>query len=209
MEDFIKEGKTVGLVLDLSLRHDANGERILDVVKKKLVEIVRNSLEDDVDSLYLYHPDLVEVLYNHGDQISAISNYETDGWQFNVEAAMKQTMYVVAGEDRDNRKYLILITDRLIRKSPINKALFINEKDHLGCNLVVIGVGDRYDKNMLDQMAKINSAIQYFHISQPFSLADIFPKESNDGRDCKHQLGNDSIQLWNQNICDTSCQLDQ
>ena len=83
MEEFKEEGKAVGLIFDISLRHDNQGKRIIDVVKKSLVEVIRKGFEDDVDSLYLYHPDLIDCLYNHGEQTSAIGNYESDGWRFN------------------------------------------------------------------------------------------------------------------------------
>jgi hypothetical protein len=179
VEDFPAEGKAVSLVIDVSLRHDDIGVRLINTIKKQLTELVCSSFEEGVDALYLYHPSLIETLHHHGDQISAIGNYETDGWKFNVEIALKQALYVIASEDDDLKKYLVLITDRLDSRSPIDKALFINKKDRIDCHLVVVGIGDRYNKKLIEQALQDTGAT-HIHLPHPSQLSEAFLKEKPD-----------------------------
>lgn len=135
--------KCVGIVLDVSLNHTPGGRRILDVVKNQLREFIRNNLINGGDVFYLYHPQLVETLRSRGDQVCAVANYETNGNKMDVEFALKQTLYVLAAEDEDLDKTVILISDRIGPEYSryLKKFHRLNEVDEIECELFVIRVG--------------------------------------------------------------------
>lgn len=154
--------------------------RLIDTIKKELIKLIRKSFDDGLDALYLYHPELAESVYKLGEQTCVIGNYETDGWTFNTGHALKQTLYVVGAEDCDLRKYVILITDRLANSHTIEKAIFLNKKDMLDCNIVVIGIGDRYDREFFEQTLK-NKPATHIHLDHPSELLNAFLKEKTHG----------------------------
>lgn len=180
MEDFAAEGKTVGIIIDVSLRHDKQGRRLIDSIKKALISVVRELVEDDVDLLYLYHPQLVDCMSRHGDQFCAIGNYETDGWAFNLPIALKQTMYVMASSDIHDRKYVIYVTDRLHDRAPLDKAFHVNQKDMLDCHFYVVGIGDHYNRTLVRQVTEDQPAT-YLHLDHPSELTPSLFKEYANG----------------------------
>lgn len=173
MEGFSEEGKSVGLILDLSLRLSQDKRRIIDGVKTAMVEVLRSNFEHDVDSFYLYHPEIVEAVTQLGEQVCAVGNYETDGWRFDLDYAFKQTLYVLEAVGEHDRKYLIYITDRFQNSVPVEKAFFINRKDRIDCHFVMIGVGALYNMNVLNELSeKYNGS--FYHIDHPSELKQIF-----------------------------------
>lgn len=179
MEEFSEEGKIVGVVIDVSLRHDDKGKRILDSVKKSLIELVLNYLEDDVDQLYLFHPDLVESLSNHGDQLSAISNYETDGWDTDLVYATKKTLYVLANHGLHCKKYLFYITDKLKSNFHLEKLLHLNNKDLIDAHIILVGISNFYDQQLCQSLS--DERFEYFHIDHPSELVSKVFKEPCNG----------------------------
>jgi len=156
----------IGLVLDLSLRHTPKGERIIDVVKRQMVQYVRETIEGE-DLFYLYHPHLLEPTENVGQIVSCIDNYETDGWAFDLESALKVAFYVVSAEDEDMEKKIILITDRLQTPQPVNKLLMLERRDQTGCQIVVVGVGNSYNRTALEA---IGGSVRLIHMDVPVDL---------------------------------------
>lgn len=152
-----------GVVLDLSLAHEVDGKRRLDNVKKQLVQFIREAVADVEDSLYLYHADLVDTMIKNGDQVSAVSNYETDGWKFNISNALKQTLYVIAAEDDDYRKILILVTDRIDNTTPLKKAMRLNEVNGYEVKFLVVGIGGRYNKDEVGQLAEQDGTLAHLY----------------------------------------------
>lgn len=188
MQDFRNEGKAVGLVLDLSLRHEAGGRRLLDVVKEQLVELVRLHFEDGLDAFYLYHPELVDSVYKCGEQTAAVSNYETDGWQFNVGQALQQALYVVACEDYTLRKYLLYVTDRVRGSAALEQLLSLNRKDGIDAHLVLVGVGDKYDREGLDCAALLgrsDGSVTVLHLPEPSQLLASLTEETHGQEDSR------------------------
>lgn len=157
--------KILGLVFDLSLRH-MNNHRIVDAAKRSIVQYTRTF--DDDDGLYVYHPELTEVLYNRGDQISAIANYETDGYRFDLSYALKHTLYVLGSQDYDITKTLCLITDRLSGADSINHLKKLNDKDDLRCEILVIGISNKYCKNALAGDCGENAVC--VHVDEPSQI---------------------------------------
>ena len=173
-----EEPFVVGIVLDLSLRHTKDGQRIIDGVKDQLVEYVRTF--DYVDLFYLYHEDVVDVVEGRGKRIHAVASYQTDGFEFDLSYALKQTLYVVGSEEDDKRIYLI--TDRFSEKSikAIRKIEMLNEKDGLDCKIYVVAIGDRNNQKAL---GSCDEGIQSVVLSDPSELYSCLTEEISDGAD--------------------------
>lgn len=128
-------------MLDLSLGRTPDGKkRVIDVVLKQLIEFVRETMEEE-DLLYVYEPESLGVHETRGNQISAIANFETDGYKIDLPYALKQTLYIIAAEDA--KRSICLITDRTSPEqvSAIKKASKLNDKDDWDCRFLVIGIG--------------------------------------------------------------------
>jgi hypothetical protein len=175
------EAKSLGIVFDLSARLEKERRRIVDVIKKNMIDIVRKCLIDGEDSMYLYNPDLIDTYFKHGEQVCAIGNYNTDGYSFDLSMALRQTLYILMSEDEDFQKYLLFITDRLSDEFPLEKAFNINKKEKIECKFILVGVGDYYNKNILENYAKKENAF-YIHLNNPAELKFPQIKEYLDGK---------------------------
>lgn len=155
--------KILSILIDVSLRHTQKSSRILDHVKKALTEIIKTF--DDDDGLYLYHPESIKVVYKRGEQIKTVACYETDGYKFDLGYAFGQTLYIAAAFPEDTRTVLY-ITDRYskIQNYSIKKVLTTNEK--LGCGIMVVGLGEFYDKEDLSSFG----GIKFVHIQNPLDI---------------------------------------
>jgi hypothetical protein len=184
MEGFTKSGKVVGVVIDVTDRLDDTGRRTVDTVRKALIEIVKKGLEDDVDCFYLYHPEIVELTYRHGDQFSAIGNYETDGYRFDLRQALKQTLYVIGSEDYDLQKYLILISDRIEDDVALRKVIQLNRKDMFDIHFIFVGIGNGYSKKALDVASKLgeeDQSVTCLYLKNASELPSLLLKEKENG----------------------------
>jgi len=132
------DSRVLGAVFDLTLRHAPDGVRILDHVKQALIKYVRDVFEDD-DVFYLYHPDIIESMTKVGQEVSSIANYESDGWEFDLNFALTQTLYVLDAEHFDFQKKLFLFTDRF-NPRPIQKVVKLRDKDMIDCDVVVFSI---------------------------------------------------------------------
>jgi hypothetical protein len=167
VDDYVTNiARVLGTTLDVSLMH-TNGRRTLDVVKKELVDFVREVMDGE-DLFYLYHPDLVDPVYDVGKMVSAIGNYETDGWVFDLRYALKLTYYVIAGEDEDAEKMLLFITDRAQDEVAIDKILTLKKREDSDCRFVFVGIGRHYCKDLLNR-----SEVTYIHLDDPADLNQI------------------------------------
>jgi hypothetical protein len=170
----------IGIVFDMSLRRGSNKQRNIDNVKHGLIEFIRNNLEED-DMMYLYHPEIIEVEDKVGAHVGAISNYKTDGWKFDVNMALQQTLFVISGVPCEKRT-VILITDRLSDVAPLKRIWSFNKKDDLGCRIVCVDIGSHLpDVDFLE----------VFHV---FDSSDLF-----DSTLFKEIIHGENI------ICSTSC----
>jgi hypothetical protein len=203
MENFEREGKSIGLIFDISNRHSDSGRRIIDVVKKRMISIVKKLFEDGEDSFYLYHPEIIESVILHGDQVCSIGNYSSDGWKFNLGIALRQTLYVLMAEDLTHRKYLFLITDRFNDAHQIKKAIQINFKEMIDCNFIIIGIGKNYNHKDLKELSELPE-ITYLHIDQPEELEPCLLKEKKDGQNqscCETNERCERVQLTSGHNC--------
>ena len=132
--------KVLGLIIDMTLEHHQK-RRLLDIVKEQVIKYIREDFIDD-DQFYLYHPEVVEVLWRLGEQVAAVGNYDTDGWKFDLEYALKQTLYVVGAEDVDSPKLLCVVSNRQRDSWLYKKILRLNDKDGYGCNVLHIAIGE-------------------------------------------------------------------
>lgn len=172
MHEFTEPNKAVGIILDISIRHDSNGNRLIDEVKKSLIDLVMGYMEDDIDLMYLYHPDVVDVADKHGLQCCHINSYDSDGYLFNLTFALKQTLYTLAMQDISwsTRKYIFLITDRLNESYSLATISKLNQKDLVDAKIVVVGIGNMYDKTM------IPDDVIHIHLNHPSELCDKLTK---------------------------------
>jgi hypothetical protein len=203
MEEFQEEGKSIGLIFDVSIRHAKNGRRIIDTLKKQMISLVREFVVDDADSFYLYHPDLWDTVNLHGDQISCIGNYDTDGWKINLHHAFRQTIYVLLNDAMTLKKYVFFITDRVTDVKPIEKALYLNEKELLESKFIIIGVGDLYDRSLVSKLSEENG-ILHIHVDQPEDLTTLLFKEKISGRkdlQCQADERCEHVQLTSGHNC--------
>ncbi|MHA2428249.1 MAG: hypothetical protein ACXADB_09525 [Candidatus Hermodarchaeia archaeon] len=160
----VPDGKLVGVVLDLSLRH-IGGHRIIDTVKKQLVDFVRQYLGGE-DLLYLYHPFVFEPAETIGPIVSSIGNYETDGWVFDLNAALIQTYYILAAEDIDFDKTYLLITDRIQDSAAIDKLFRLEDRDETESRFILVGIGNQYERQVL-----MDRSANYLHFDDPSTLS--------------------------------------
>jgi len=177
--------KAIGVVLDISLAHEEDGRRRLDKIKEQLVKFIKDHVDDGEDLFYLYHPDVTEILHKNGEEVSAVSNYETDGWQFSLNYALKQTLYVVGAEDPDYHRAVVLITDRIEDNTSIKKFLVLNETNDYGCNFLVYGIGTRYNRDGPDGLENEelhDKGFFHCHLEDSLFLAEALKEEIIDGR---------------------------
>lgn len=157
--------KAIGVVFDLSLRHLA-GRRIIDTTKKQIMEWMRDGLEELEDCFYLYHPEIIEPTRLRGESIASVGNYVTEGWLVNLRIALAQTFWVLAAQDVDAQKYLILITDRIQDVAPIKKLLLLERREKTEMQLVIVGIGQYYHKHILSDLPAIVT-----HLDNPSELS--------------------------------------
>jgi hypothetical protein len=103
------KSKIIGFVLDISNRHTDSGKRLIDLVKKQIISFIKTL--DDEDVIYLFHPDVLEVVEGQGQATAVIANHETDGYKFDLSFALKQTLYVLANQKGE--RHLFFLSDRL------------------------------------------------------------------------------------------------
>lgn len=139
--------------------------RLIDIVKDQLIQFIRNQL-DEADVFYLYNPVQVDVMANRGDQICVVGNYETDGYKSKeLSFALKQTYYVLAGQDEDTRRVLFYITNNFIEKDSIHLKKLFNIDRTLGdleepCEIVVVSLKSKnVDFSKLEEVCKDQASL--------------------------------------------------
>lgn len=166
--------KVLGIVFDMTLEHYQK-RRFVDIVKEQIIKYIREDFIDD-DQMYLYHPQIIEMLFKLGDQVGAIGNYNTDGWKFDLEYALKQTLYVVGSEDIDSPKLVCVISNRQRDEWLYKKLMKINEKDNYCCNILHIALGvaeefsiedKRFNSIKLDDPEMILNTIKEIQYGRP------------------------------------------
>ncbi len=167
----VSQGRILGIVLDVSLRHH-EGRRILDSVKECLVNFVRETLQAE-DIFYLYHPEIIETVEDVGVIVSAIGNYETDGWLIDLRHALEQTSYVMAAEDEDYERIFLYVTDRVQKNNDLKRILSFEKRDQTGCGFLFIGIGNQYNRDILSLLEEENECVTYSHLDDPRDLYSI------------------------------------
>lgn len=163
----------LGLIFDLTLEHHVE-RRFIDIAKEQVINYMRTQFFAD-DLFYLYHPDIIDVLTNIGEQVSAVSNYNTDGWKFDMEYALKQTLYVVGAEDIDSPKLICVISNRSRDPWLYKKMIKINKKDDFGCNILHIALGQ------IDEVEIEDPSFFSVKLEDPTDISEVI-KETEYGR---------------------------
>ena len=139
MSKQLSDVEVIGIVLDISQRHSINGKTNLENVKKSLIESFRKNLKND-DIVYLWQEDVIRT-DTTGAAVASISNYKSEGWNFDLQFSLRQMLYILSAEPHEI-KTLLLISDRLSDLKSINNISKLNDKDRLDCNLICFDIGN-------------------------------------------------------------------
>lgn len=161
--------RAIGVVLDLTLRHTKDDIRVVDIVKKCLIDFVRKFEGDDI--FYLYNEMEIDFKYRHGERTHAVASYVTDGFEFDLYSAMKQTLYLLQAEDPDFDKVMYVINDRVRNASIFDKIVALNNKDGGEIKFVLI----------TSQLLSIDG-MEVMNFKDPIEM-DQFLKQENYGND--------------------------
>ena len=176
MENYrTNEGRILGVVLDVSIRPGPTGTRIIDTVKKQLIDFLRETMDGE-DLFYLYHRDIIEPTMTIGSMVGNVGNYETEGWKMDLTNALLQTYFVVAIEDEDYEKAILLVTDRLSDSQSMEKIFKLEDKDEIGCKYLLVGIGD-HCQSFNDY--KNRSDVTCLHVDDPKDLKNALLRRSS------------------------------
>ena len=157
MDFRLEQCRSYGFVIDLSLRHNQQGIRYIDLLKKGMIQWIGTSLEEGIDTLYLYNVFSCEAAITIGQQVAAVANYNIDGWKFNVFEALWHTSLVVSLSDEDVERIVVLVTDKTNDPIVIERINRLIEKEGINCRLVVVGVD--FDSEPLRTMVESRGGI--------------------------------------------------
>jgi len=162
--------KIVGLVFDLSIRHDKNGQRIIDLVKESLKKRVVDNDED----LFFFVSNLSNKMPKGvGETIQQIDSYD-DPIDFNYGQSVKYIINCFDDSVEDVDKIFLAITDRFDKKYKGHyKSVFdISNSKNMEIKVIYLGVGNHYDKDVLEK--EISNRGGYFaHVDDLKNLIDI------------------------------------
>ena len=171
MDDFnFGKTKLVGIVFDISIRHDASGNRIIDVVK----EAVKRRIMSDPDGLLL----LVGSPQNRipkscGESVQQVDSYN-DAPDFRFGTTIRNLMSQLIETVEDVDKQIIIFTDRFDKKQKGHYIYPLETKKlrNLDIDICYIGIGDFYDKLVLSDELKRRD-VNLMHLSDLGKLDDI------------------------------------
>ena len=153
----MKTKDVIGVALDLSLEM-FDGARIDSVIKKQLRDFHRE-LNDFI--FYLYDPEVTEIKSQH---FSSHLNDFVLPRPFNYFTALDQSLTCVT-DDADS-SVLIVITNRYLGEQRcFYQSMFRkNLKRDLNCNVILVGVGDNYDKDDFSSLSSVSPVCKFVHL---------------------------------------------
>ncbi len=154
----------IGLVLDISLQHHTDSKRFLDIIKEELVKVIM-SLDETEDQVYVYHPDDLAVSSQQSAAIVKIMDYVSPPLFPEVEA-INTTLVVIGTENHHFRKKFIYITDRNSGNNEYSMKVVLeqNKIRDYRCQLVFIGIGNKYNPKLL-------KLCNSYHLDSPYGLS--------------------------------------
>ena len=167
-EIMLTNPKSVGVVLNLSLRHMKDGLRLADIVKEELIKFVRTF--DDEDFFYVFRENNLKPTNLRGKQVYEISNYQPKEIVDNPAFALQQTLYVLAAEDDDSQKFLYFITDCHENDKAVKKIMNLNKKDAFKIDINVVTIGNFTEQSAFG-----------LHLDNPHQLEEYFKEKNKDG----------------------------
>lgn len=162
--------KIVGLVFDLTIRHDKKGRRIIDSVKESLKKRVVDNGED----LFFFVSDMSnKIPKGCGESIQQIDSYE-DTTDFNYGQSVKYIVDCFDNSVEDVDKIFLSITDRFDKKYKGHyKSVFdICKSKNLDVKVVCLGIGDHYHREVLEQEITSRGGI-FTHVNDTDNLNNI------------------------------------
>jgi hypothetical protein len=158
----------VGIVLDISLQHHTDTKRYIDIVKSGLIDFaVKLGLNCGI---YVAHPNNHHMPRQQGESVALIDSY-TDP-EINAHELVLQCLDMVSSQESDE-KYIFFITDRFQTRSSYHykKAVKLNKTRGYGCKIVLIGVGNRYDRRALEKLRSDSCVVA--HLDEPQKVGGV------------------------------------
>jgi hypothetical protein len=149
--------KLLGIVFDVSIRHDKKGQRIIDMIKKRLVARIASS---DENLLVVVSNSNNKEPRMHSDGIQQIDSY-VDPVDFRIGEATRRISSIVGDSIEDFDKYIIIITDRFQEKFKGHyRAIFDAKKNkNYEYKAGVIAIGDYCNFSLLKSMVTENNGV--------------------------------------------------
>jgi hypothetical protein len=170
MQEFDKP-ISIGVVFDVNITHDSQGNRIIDVVKNSLVSLLQGLGMSA--RFYTSHPKNQAMPRNEGESTYHIVTYQ-EPMNFSIENAFKDAVSVIGAEKFDE-KYVFIFTNRFCAPSHYRykKGLLLNTIKSLGCKIYFFGIGQSYDQITLRTLAEDYDS-KLVHVDEPSGLVDEF-----------------------------------
>lgn len=180
MLNFAKEGKSVSIIIDVSMCHAKNDERNIDVLKNKILELRKKYIIDNEDSLYIYDPFDPEPMshIDHATQTNKLMEYNCEV-TFNLYYAIKQSVYLFLAEDYIYDKYIIIFSDRIKENKFIKKGLRFNNKELAEANFLLITFGSKNNLEDINEIKELN--FSHIHFEDVNDIEMSFLEEGNYG----------------------------
>jgi len=138
----------VGIVIDFETSQAVGDRTFLDVLKESLIGFATKLGLNC--GIFVAHPDNQQLSRRQGESVASIARFRSP--KRNVEKSLKQAWEVISGQERNVEKYVVLVTDCYSQKKKYNyeKAMILNRSRRSGCKFLYIGVGNQYDKSIVE-----------------------------------------------------------
>lgn len=137
----------------------------LSDVKQQVGGVVGRLSEGD--KAYLQHPDRPLRLLEIGSEVVEIMKYKTPV-EFSVKEGLKECVFILQ-EFPYAQKHVLVIVDRYDPKWAygLKMGLKFDLINEFNCNFSLIGIGDQYDKSLLQEACQYHPRCVYVHFDTP------------------------------------------
>ena len=175
MVDDFDFGKTklVGVVFDISIRHDRSGNRIIDVVKDA---VKRRIMVKPDDILFFVGSPQNRIPKSCGESVQQIDSYN-DSPDFRFGTTIRHLMGQMIDTVEDVYKTIIVFTDRFDKRQKGHYIYPLETKRlrNLEIDIFYIGIGEFYDKEVLSDELKCKDG-NFLHLNSLHEIDDVLKK---------------------------------
>lgn len=174
MENFdFGRKKLLGIVFDLSVNHDANGNRFIDLLKINLIKKISAS-DENILAVVADGNNKVSRLSSVG--IQQIDNYQ-EGLGFRVGEATKSISSLIGDSVEDVEKFILVFTDRYKDKFKTHYKQICDLKKikNYDYKIAYVAVGIFQEVGQLEKMC-LDLDCQFFHINEMKEIDSVFVK---------------------------------